>query len=129
MWYRIAMSEEYLILVSYVTAFVLGLMSMHYRRAAMIALLLFIPAIWLFATFAPELLGMPAANRSGFMSVYIKFYEGLSPEAMRAVLLFPLIFFGGRFAYFIFKAFFYKERVENMNDRKKRVKAMYGIID
>lgn len=123
------MSEENLILASYLIAFVLGLLSMHYRRVALVSLILFIPALWVFATFAPDLLGLPAANRTGFMSFYTKLYESLSPEAMRAAILFPLIFFGGRFAYFLYKTFFYKERVESLTDRKKRVKAMYGIVD
>lgn len=116
-------------LASHIVAFILGIISRHHNRAFAICMVLSVPGLWLFAWQAPKYTGLPRANHDGFLNFYIKIYEGLSPKAMMAVILFPVIFIAGRWAYAIYKIYFYRPKTESPKRKKKRVYAMYGVTE
>lgn len=116
-------------LASHIAAFILGFFSRHYNRVFVICMVLLVPILWLFAWQAPRYTALPRANQDGFLNFYIKIYEGLSPEAMMAVILFPFIFIAGRWAYVIYKVYFYRQKTESPKNKKKRVYAMYGVTE
>lgn len=113
-------------LISFTMAIALGILSRRFGKAFKILLILALPALWLFAYFAPTYLNLQRANQDGFLNFYLKIYERLSPEAMLAVLLFPVFFIAGRFLHLVYQTYFYREKVEGGLEIKKRVLANFG---
>lgn len=107
-------------------AFILGLVSRHYRRAFAMFLLLSLPALWLFAHEAPNHMNFARANHDGFLNFYVKIFEKLTPETKTAIFLLPVLFVAGRIFYVIYSVYFYKKRPETLANKKKRIVKMFG---
>jgi len=117
------------LIISAFAAFVLGLLSKRHNKVFGIFLLLSVPLAWAIAKFSPMYTHLPRANHDGFLNFYIKLYERATEDMQQAVLIFPVVFIGGRIMYHLYKTYFYVEKVETPVEKKKRVRAMYGVSE
>jgi len=111
-----------------VVAFVLGYLSLVYDKTFKVFLVAALPMVWLGVKFlAPFLQMTMPANRDSVLGVLVGFYEMADPSVQIAVNIAPVLFVAGRIISHIYKIYFYKEKVETMRERKKRIQSEYDF--
>ncbi len=112
---------EYIVPVTGMAAFFLGMLSRNNAKMFKILVLLALAGAFVYVKF------FETSYSGGVLETFVGLYQGGQPHEKMAVHLAPIMFVTGHVAALIYKAFFYKEKVETMRERKLRVQAEYDF--
>jgi len=112
---------EYIVPITGMAAFFFGMLGRNNGKLFKILIALALAAAFVYVKF------FASSNREGVLGTFVAMYKAAEPTEQMAVHIAPVMLIIGYVAAMIYNTYFYKERVETMRERKRRVQAEYDF--